>query len=150
MENIKINDDLLRSKRVISGKDIYSILPEEIKTQVEKICVVIDNGQPVWVILLNEGTGGYRYYPYSGELLYDPYANVYHFGKIYFGRMARYLRWTQTPAKKNGLSNKIYSIYFCTCHHMILTGEVFEYWMMDEYDDPGCSTEFHFHRIKDH
>ena len=112
---------------------------------------MIDNGQPVWLIFVSgDNCASYRYYPHSGELTADPYAKVYHFGRIYLGRIARYLRWTQTPSKKNGLSNKIYAVYFCTRHHMVLTGEVFEYWMADEYDEPGCSAEFHFRRIKDH
>lgn len=148
--DIRIDDSVLQSKRVITSRDIYNILPEKIKEKVEEICVLIDNGQPVWIIFIKgDVCPGYRYYPHSGELIFDAYAKIYHFGKIYFGRLARYLRVTQVPEEKSGLSNKVYSIYFCTRRKMTLWGEALEYWMNDDEGCPGCSTEHHwFRRIK--
>ena len=147
LENIKIDDSSLLSKKVITAKDVLNILPESIREYAACIKVVIDNGQPVWRILLNnENVAGYLYTMHSGELVYDGYACRRPFGRIFFARCVRFFR---KSFEDKGNKHKVYSVYGCRPHHMFLLYEVDE----TEVEDPDYGFGFvsylrYFHRFK--
>ena len=132
MEQIlKIDDSALLSKRIIKVKDIFKLLPDKVKENVEGICILVNDGLPRWFIFL-WGEGAYVYKPHSGEMEYDPYAKMVSYGRIFTWRKGRYLRAVDG-------SVKTFSVYLCRPHHMVLWREVREYWMFDEDGETGFS-----------
>lgn len=140
-EDLKIDDVCLQGKHIIRRRDIINLLPEEIKESVENAFVYINEGQPLWVIYLESNSGGFLYRPFSGEMIYEPYAKKMDFGRIYFWREARYLRWQESP-KRQG--RKIYTVYICRPTRMYLLKETCYFWV-DDGTGPGfCSTTKRF------
>ena len=123
-ENIKIDDSSLLSKKVITAKDVFNLLPKEVCEHVADIRVLVDDGKVLWRIILdNEIYAGYHYVPHSGVLIYEAYACRKPYGRIFIGRRARFSR---TQFSDKGNTHDIYSVYFCCSRVMVLLGDVDE------------------------
>ena len=135
-QDIKVDDSCLKGKFIISAEDIKNLLPEEIKNDVEAIHVYVDNGQTKWIIFLEDDMGVYNYFPFSKELIYDPYGRQIRYGLIYLWRKARYLR---DEYEHKGTEKKIWATYVCRPSHMFLLREVKEYWFDDGNGMGSCT-----------
>lgn len=136
---IKIDDAALLSKHIIKSKDVMALLPEDVKGQVKDIRVMVDHGQPRWVVFLKSG-GCYHYEPLNKdhEMIFDASGVKPAYGKIYFCRKARVLRYEDTPEPRE---NKYYPVFLCRPHTMIFVWEIKEWWYYQTLvEGPGCST----------
>ena len=133
---IKIDDSVLLSKRVIKKSDIEALLPEDIKSQVRDIRVMVDHGQPMWMIFL-VGGGAYLYEPLNKdkEMIFDVSGIRPAYGKIYLCRKARVLRYEE---KQEPSGNKYYTVFLCFQHAMFFWREVREFWFTLDKSGPGC------------
>lgn len=135
---IKIDDSVLLSKRIIRKSDIMALLPEDVKSQVKDIKVMVDR-DPRWIIFL-KGGGAYHYSPLNKdhEMYLDVAGIKPAYGKIYICRKTRVLRFEEKPEPDG---DKYYSVFLCRPSFMLLLREVKEWWYTQEYiSGPGFST----------
>ena len=134
---IKIDDSALLSKHIITKKDVMALLPEDIKSQVKDIQVLVNHGQPRWVIFLR--SGAYLYEPLNKdhEMILDVSGVKPAYGKIYLCRKARVLRWEESE-ELNG--DKYYAVFLCRPHHMVLWRELKNTWFTQDESGPGFGT----------
>jgi len=129
----------LLSKHIIKAKDVMALLSEDIKSQVKDIRVMVNHGQPMWVVFL-AGGGAYLYEPLNKdhEMCLDVAGVKPAYGKIYFCRKARILRFEETPEPSG---DKYFSVFLCRPSFMLLWREVRELWFtQDPISGPGCGS----------
>lgn len=126
---IKVNDMGLQGKFIIDNRIVWYLFPTEMIMKAQSLRVRINKGLPVWVLTLINGEKWF-YEPFSHEICK---AENIRFGRIFFGRFARYLR--DEYEHKNCLK-KIYSVYLCTSKTMFLFKETKEYWPQGLENDP--------------
>ena len=134
---IKIDDSALLSKHIIKRSDIMALLPENIKSQVKDIEIMVDRN-PRWIVFL-KGGGAYHYEPLNKdhEMYLDVAGIKPAYGRIYLYRKTRVLRYEETPEPKG---NKYYAVFLCRPHIMLFWREVKEWWFTQDASGPGCST----------
>ncbi|MBQ8465782.1 MAG: hypothetical protein IJ545_07225 [Alphaproteobacteria bacterium] len=121
MEKIKVNDMGLQGRFIIDRDRIWDFFPNQIIAESKDLSLKINKGQPVWVMTLRSGEKWY-YVPYSHEICK---AENIRFGRIFFGRFARYQR---DEYEHKSCLKKVYPTYFCTSKTMFLVKETKEYW----------------------
>ena len=121
MEKIKVDDMGLQGKFIIDNRVVWYLFPTSMIMNAQSLRIRINKGLPVWVLTLNNGKKWY-YEPYSHEIRE---AENICFGRIFFGRFARYQR---DEYEHKSCLKKVYPTYFCTSKTMFLVKETKEYW----------------------
>ena len=120
----------LQGSTIIDEQKIWRCIPNNMILG-STLRIMINESKPVWVLTLESGEQWY-YVLFSHEIVQ---AENIHFGKIYIGRTAR---WLRDEYEHKGNLKKLYSVFFCTSKTMFLVKESKEYWPqgLEDHPDP--------------
>lgn len=131
---IKVNDMKLQGRFIVDANLVWCFFPTPLIMEAKSLRVKINEGKPIWVLTLKNGEKWY-YEPFSHEI--RKVANI-RFGRIFFGRFARYLR---DKYEHKACEKELYSVYFCTRKTMFLVKEIKECWPED-CSEPKIKTKW--------